>query len=68
MLVFVNDQPQHFQENSPQLAGLLKAINLEFSKGIAIAVNGQVISKNTWSHFELSENDKITLIQATQGG
>ncbi|MCB0409762.1 MAG: sulfur carrier protein ThiS [Flavobacteriales bacterium] len=38
------------------------------SKGIAIALNNQVISKNDWQKTELKENDNIIIITATQGG
>ena len=36
--------------------------------GIAIAVNDQVITRGNWEQFQLNENDKITIIKATQGG
>ena len=43
--------------------------NLKISKqGIAIAINDQIITKAIWSKTTLSANDKITIIQATQGG
>lgn len=38
------------------------------STGIAMAVDDTVIPKSEWSTFQVSENDKITIIQATQGG
>lgn len=34
----------------------------------AIAVNNVVISRNRWAEFTLSDNSKILLIKATQGG
>jgi len=37
-------------------------------KGTAIAVNDMVIPKSHWKSHQLSENDKITVIRATQGG
>lgn len=34
----------------------------------AIAVNNVVISRSCWAEFTLSDNSKILLIKATQGG
>ena len=36
--------------------------------GIAVAVNHSIISKHLWSSTSLSANDKVLIIQATQGG
>ncbi|WP_341903246.1 sulfur carrier protein ThiS [Fluviicola taffensis] len=40
----------------------------ENPKGIAVAVNGQVIPKDSWIEIKVSENDDILIIKATQGG
>lgn len=40
----------------------------ENSKGIAVAINGQVIPKDSWEETAVSENDDILIIKATQGG
>lgn len=40
----------------------------ENSKGIAVAVNGQVIPKDLWVEKNVKENDDILIIKATQGG
>ncbi|MGZ3862400.1 MAG: sulfur carrier protein ThiS [Bacteroidia bacterium] len=37
-------------------------------KGIAVAVNNSVVPKTEWQTKILNENDKITIIKATQGG
>ncbi len=36
--------------------------------GTAVAVNMKVISRDNWSNFKLSENDKLIVINATCGG
>jgi len=38
------------------------------TKGIAVALNNQVIPKNSWSDQLLNDNDSILIITATQGG
>jgi len=66
MQVIINDKSQELNENS-SISNALKAIGME-PKGIAIAVNFSVVSKDEWDNFKLNENDKIMIIRATQGG
>jgi sulfur carrier protein len=40
----------------------------ENPKGIAVAINGQVIPKDSWNETTVRENDDILIIKATQGG
>lgn len=40
----------------------------ENAKGVAVAINGQVIPKDSWPQTPVSENDDILIIKATQGG
>jgi sulfur carrier protein len=37
-------------------------------KGIALAVNNEVIPKSKWEQFSLQNGDSILAISATQGG
>ncbi|TDN95466.1 sulfur carrier protein [Salegentibacter sp. 24] len=54
--------------NSPSnLQDLLKQLDIS-EKGIAVAVNNQIISKNDWNRRELTEGENILIIRATQGG
>lgn len=50
------------------LAALLQELGVDTPTGIAVAVNNEVIARGDWSDFQLSENDKLTIITATQGG
>ncbi len=54
--------------DSVQLLYLLEQYQLRNSSGIAVAVNEEVIAKEDWEAFLLSENDRILIIKATQGG
>lgn len=38
------------------------------AKGIAIAVNQEIVNKNRWANHFLKSGDKLTIIKATQGG
>ncbi|OFX38119.1 MAG: thiamine biosynthesis protein ThiS [Bacteroidetes bacterium GWA2_32_17] len=67
MEIKVNNQIEKFPENcSIQL--LVDEIINEKQKGIAIAVNNQVIKKEYWQEYFLKQNDEVIIIKATQGG
>jgi sulfur carrier protein len=67
MNVSINNKAIVLGLNS-HLFTVLELLELKNTKGIALAVNNQVVPKSDWESFVLSENDKVTLIKATQGG
>jgi sulfur carrier protein len=67
MNVFVNNQDHALAEGS-NLLSALEQNGITSQKGIAVAVNNKVIPKAEWTTRILNENDKITIIKATQGG
>jgi sulfur carrier protein len=67
MTVFVNDQVQDLKTQFTLIA-LLSQLSLDEQKGIAVAVNNSVVPKKNWNSYLLSEQDKVTIIRASQGG
>lgn len=67
MNILVNNKP-HPLPSTSTLQGALASLNIPLQKGIAIAVNDEVIPKGQWETFTLKEADKVTIIRATQGG
>ncbi|HVI46296.1 MAG TPA: sulfur carrier protein ThiS [Chitinophaga sp.] len=67
MDVLVNNKLYAVQQGTT-IAALLQFIQLTTHKGIAIAVNNQVIPKNSWNDQSLCADDSVTIIRATQGG
>ena len=67
MTVFVNDQVQDLKTQFTLIA-LLSQLSLDEQKGIAVAVNNTVVPKKNWNSHLLSEQDKVTIIRASQGG
>ena len=53
---------------SQVLAEILRELGVLDTRGIAIAVNQKVVPRSQWSSYEVSENDNLTVNQATQGG
>jgi len=65
MTIEVNKET--YTSNQNKLEALLEELNISL-KGIAVAINDQVISRLAWKETQIQENDKITIIKATQGG
>lgn len=50
------------------VSGLISFLDIKSLNGVAVAVNQQVVPKDHWDVFQLSENDSVLIIRATQGG
>ncbi|MEM7162463.1 MAG: sulfur carrier protein ThiS [Bacteroidota bacterium] len=66
MQVFVNDELLDGAWNT--LGDVLVSNGMNETKGIAVAVNNEVVPKHKWSEFDLDEKDKILIIKAAAGG
>lgn len=67
MIIYLNNQAQTLDADFT-LIDILRQEGLHDKKGLAIAINNEVIPKTTWQQHTLHHSDKITLITATQGG
>jgi sulfur carrier protein len=65
--LFVNDRP-HALAGGATVAGLLRELELAERKGVAVAVNGAVVPRAAWEKQALAAEDRVLVIQATQGG
>lgn len=66
MDVFINDQVITVDDDAV-LNSVLSA-HVSGQKGIAVAVNNEIVPTDNWEHHRLLEGDKILIIVATQGG
>tara|TARA_R110000751_G_scaffold8199_2_gene32955 strand:+ start:1885 stop:2088 length:204 start_codon:yes stop_codon:yes gene_type:complete len=64
--VNINNQSYSFSEEI-LLSELLNQLNFS-KKGIAVAVNNVIVSKERWEDFKVSDEAFILIIKATQGG
>ncbi|WP_410881071.1 sulfur carrier protein ThiS [Myroides sp. DW712] len=64
----INNQKIHLAQSEVSIQLLLDLHWSTPQKGIAVAVNAQVIAKADWETYLLSEADDILIITATQGG
>lgn len=49
------------------VAGLLETLG-RHGRGIAVAVNEEVVPRSTWSQVELLGDDRVEVLVAAQGG
>ncbi|MBW8781037.1 MAG: sulfur carrier protein ThiS [Verrucomicrobia bacterium] len=67
MTIRVNDQPRSVGD-AATLLDLLRDLALAERRGLAVAVNDEVVPRSVWSARTLAEADHVLVIQATQGG
>ena len=68
MLLIVNGQEQSV-DDAPTLLDLLIELNFNAEqKGIAVAVNTEVIARAMWANTRLCNGDRVDIIHAVQGG
>lgn len=67
MEVTVNQQNYHL-EPACSVSKLLSLVLSDAPKGIAVAINQNIISKANWPDHILKNGDQVILIKATQGG
>ena len=43
-------------------------VDVTQTRGVAVAVNDEVVRKGEWQSFELSPSDRVEIVTARQGG
>lgn len=66
MKIEVNGEQKEF-DSKTKLNTIVDTF-LSDTKGVAVAINNEVVPKSQWSETPIKENDKVLLITATQGG
>ncbi|MDQ3393048.1 MAG: sulfur carrier protein ThiS [Bacteroidota bacterium] len=67
MHIFINKEKTEIGKGQ-SLGDLLLELNIAAFKGIAIAINNNIIPKASWEIQHLQDQDHVTIIKATQGG
>ncbi len=67
MTVFVNDEILEFSD-TPTLIKIFEIQQITEMRGLAVAINEEVIPRVLWAETVLQNNDRLMLIRATQGG
>ncbi|WP_117215452.1 sulfur carrier protein ThiS [Allorhizocola rhizosphaerae] len=66
MTVLFNDAPRQLATGET-VAELLQELVLP-PRGIAVAVNGEVVRRADWASHALSDGDRVDVLTASQGG
>ena len=67
MVCYVKNTP-HETAHAETLTQLLARLALDQTRGLAVAVNDTVVPRAEWAAHALKEQDRVTIIRATQGG
>jgi sulfur carrier protein len=67
MKVTLNGKPAELPEEAT-LPDVLAILGFEVSRGLAVAVDSEVIPRKRWPSFDLSDGMKIEVLRAVQGG
>jgi sulfur carrier protein len=65
--ILVNDRPQALGAGAALLQ-VVQGLGLAERRGVAVAVNGAVVPRAEWGGRALNPDDRVLVIQATQGG
>jgi len=55
------------QERLGSVAELVATVTREF-RGVAVAINGEVVPRGEWAARRLNEGDSVEILTAAQGG
>ncbi len=58
----------HTLENETTIAALLEELNINLERGVAVALNDDVVPKANFAATILKEGDRLEIIHATAGG
>jgi len=67
MEITINQRHYEFRSDC-SVAQMLDKIISEEPKGVAVAINQNIIQKSHWQSHFLKDGDQVILIKATQGG
>ena len=68
MELIINQEKKIFEKEALTVQQLLDIELPDKQKGIAVAIDQQVIPRSQWENTSLQSNQKIIIIKATQGG
>jgi sulfur carrier protein len=66
-MIYINDKTYDFVQTQ-SIDDLMRTLKMDIGKGVAIALNNNVIPRSEWRSCVVNRNDKLILIKATQGG
>ena len=68
MRVLINDEPHELEAGATLATALARLPGASEGRGVAAALDGEVVPRRAWAGTELSEGARIELVVAVQGG
>jgi sulfur carrier protein len=67
MTIRVNGE-QRSVDAKVRIAELVRSMVADDPEGVAVAVNGEIVTRSRWHEREVRDGDDIEIVRATQGG
>jgi sulfur carrier protein len=67
-VIFLNGEPSDMREGNTVLAALERLGLAPDARGVAVAVDGEVLSRARWETFMLERDARVEVLTAMQGG
>ncbi|MBX5470305.1 MAG: sulfur carrier protein ThiS [Thermoleophilaceae bacterium] len=68
MKVLLNGEPRELADGTTVSAAVAAAGAEPSGRGVAVAVDGEVVPRGQWETTKLSEGQRVEVVQAVQGG
>jgi sulfur carrier protein len=67
-MIFINGQPTDVESGATVTAALERLGIEPGARGIAVAVDGEVVPRSCWTQRELEPDSRVEVLTAIQGG
>jgi sulfur carrier protein len=67
-VITVNGQPRQVADGSSVAEVVAALVGTSDPRGVAVAVNGEVVPRTAWASRPVAEGDRVEVLTATQGG
>lgn len=68
MLVLINGDPHELEPGATLAAAVAQVPGAPQGRGMAAALDGEVVPRRAWAATELTEGARVELVVAVQGG
>ena len=68
MELHINGETREFEGDEMVVEALLHQLDIPTTRGVAVAVNDEVVTRSRWTSTRVHDGDRIEIIRATQGG
>jgi sulfur carrier protein len=68
MNLLLNGEPRELREGATAAEAVEASGAAASGRGVAVAVDGEVVPRGEWASVELHEGQRVEVLQAVQGG